>query len=157
VQKVHPYRLDAFSSGDAGPLGFVEENTVRLTRNWPLPVMGVKQVAINNIANAENWPRVEIVLNHAGASGGTVDALVLQAAAGYCDPVRGIVVAGTGNGTVHHVLEAALLRAQAAGITVVLATRCAQGRVLAVPGSMFPDSQGLSPVKARIALMLELL
>jgi L-asparaginase len=29
VQKDHPYRLDAFSSGDAGPLGFVEENAVR--------------------------------------------------------------------------------------------------------------------------------
>ena len=31
VQKVHPYRLDAFSSGDAGPVGFVEEGRVRWT------------------------------------------------------------------------------------------------------------------------------
>src|SRR5690349_5601679 len=32
VQKTHTYRLDAFASGDAGPLGFVEEGQVRLAR-----------------------------------------------------------------------------------------------------------------------------
>ena len=157
VQKVHPYRLDAFNSGDSGPLGFVEENALRLTRNWPLAPVHIEQVATINIASIQHWPRVEIVMNHAGASGAMVDALLAQAAAGHDDPVRGIVVAATGNGTVHHALEAALLRAQATGIKVVLATRCAEGRVLPVPGSSFADSQGLSPVKARIALMLSLL
>ena len=157
VQKVHPYRLDAFNSGDGGPLGFVEENTVRLTRNWPPALIHSAQIATINIAYIQHWPRVEIVMNHAGASGAMVDALLAQAAAGHDDPVRGIVVAATGNGTVHHDLQAALLRAQATGIKVVLATRCAEGRVLAVAHNLFPDSQGLSPVKARIALMLSLL
>ena len=157
VQKVHPYRLDAFNSGDGGPLGFVEENAVRLTRNWPLALMQSAQIATQNIASIKHWPRVEIVLNHAGASGAMVEALLAQAAAGYIDPVRGIVVAATGNGTVHRDLEAALLRAQSAGVTVVLATRCAEGRLLPVARSLFAESQGLSPVKARIALMLSLL
>ena len=157
VQKVHPYRLDAFSSGDGGPLGFVEENTLRLTQNWPLALVHSAQTAIKPVALVKHWPCVEIVMNHAGAGGAMVDALLAQAVAGHDDPVRGIVVAATGNGTVHHALEAALLRAQAAGIRVVLATRCAEGRVLAVPGSKFPHSQGLSPVKARIALILSLL
>ena len=157
VQKVHPYRLDAFNSGEVGPLGYVEENAVRLTRNWPTALVHSTQVATINIASIKRWPRVEIVMNHAGASGAMVDALLAQAAAGHDDPVRGIVVAATGNGTVHHDLQAALLRAQATGIKVVLATRCAEGRVLPVPHNLFPDSQGLSPVKARIALMLSLL
>ena len=157
VQKVHPYRLDAFNSGDAGPLGFVEENAVRLTRNWPLAPVRIAQVAMHNIANVKLWPRVEIVVSHAGASGAMVDAILAQAAAGHADPVRGIVVAATGNGTVHQDLQAALLRAQAAGIKVLRATRCAEGRVLPVARSLFPDSQGLSPVKARIDLMLSLL
>ena len=157
VQKVHPYRLNAFSSGDAGPLGFVEESAVRLTRNWPVTHVYSAQIASKSIGSVKGWPRVEIVMNHAGASGAMVDALLAQAAAGRGDPVRGIVVAATGNGTVHHDLEAALLRAQAAGITVVLATRCALGRVLPVARSLFAYSQGLSPVKARIALMLSLL
>ena len=157
VQKVHPYRLDSFSSGDGGPLGFIEENSLRLTRNWPLALVYSEQTAYKIIASVKSWPRVEIVMSHAGARGAMVDALLAQAAAGYPDPVRGIVVAATGNGTVHHALEAALLRAQAAGIKVLRATRCVEGRILPVPGSSFPDSQGLSPVKARIALMLSLL
>ena len=71
--------------------------------------------------------------------------------------VRGLVVAGTGNGTVHQALEAALLRAQALGLRIVRATRCAQGRVFARSDDVFPASDSLSPVKARIALMLELM
>jgi L-asparaginase len=93
---------------------------------------------------------VEIVLSHAGASGSMVDLLVR-------DGVHGLVVACTGNGTVHYALEQALLRAQAAGVRVVRATRCGEGQVLPKRGDTMPHSQGLSPVKARISLMLELL
>src|SRR5205085_6759142 len=34
VAKVHHYRLDPFSSGDAGPIGYVEEGEIRLVRCW---------------------------------------------------------------------------------------------------------------------------
>ncbi|MFN7154879.1 MAG: asparaginase [Acidovorax sp.] len=150
VQKVHPYRVHAFTSGDVGPLGFVEEGTLRLTQNWPLALDGKARIAIEKIANADAWPRVEIVISHAGATGAVVDALVR-------DDVQGLVVACTGNGTMHHALEAALLRAQDAGVKVVRSTRCPEGQVLPKRGDLFPDSRGLSPVKARIALMLDLL
>jgi L-asparaginase len=153
VQKVHTYQLDAFSSGDAGPIGFIEEVALRLVRNWPLADVFTAQAAIKKIAilgNLAHWPRVEIVMNYAGASGAVVQALVAQG-------VKGLVVACTGNGTMHGELEAALLRAQAAGVRVVRATRCLNGRVLPKPGDLLPDSHGLSPVKARVALMLEML
>ena len=93
---------------------------------------------------------MEIVLNYAGASGLLVEALVAQG-------VQGVVVAGTGNGTLHTDLQAALLRAMAKGVRVVRSTRCVFGRVLGTGADVIPDAQGLSPVKARIALMLELL
>lgn len=159
VQKVHTWRLDAFSSGDAGALGHVAQGLVRLNRSWPVGLAGDVDGAIERVAVAKNWPRVEIVLSHAGASGATVDALAApDVAARFGAPaVRGLVVAGSGNGTLHHELEAALLRAMAGGIRVVRATRCAEGRVLPTPHDAFPDSQGLTPVKARVALMLELL
>ena len=153
VQKVHTYQLDAFSSGDAGPLGFIEEGKLRLIQNWPLAQVICAQVAMKIIAtlvSLADWPRVEIVMNYAGAHGLVVDALVGQG-------VQGLVVACTGNGTLHHDLEAALLRAQAVGVRVVRATRCATGRVLPKPGDLLPDSHGLTPVKARVALLLELL
>lgn len=154
VQKVHTYRVDAFNSGDAGPLGYVEEGVVRLLRNWPVTPVAAVAGAMQKMATVKDWPRVEIVMNYAGACGAHVDALLSYAGAA---PLRGLVVAGTGNGTLHQELQAALLRAQAAGVSVVRATRCAGGRVLPTLGSAFPDSQGLSPVKARIALMLALM
>ena len=89
-------------------------------------------------------------MNYAGASGALVEALLALG-------VQGLVVAGTGNGTVHHSLEAALLQAQAQGVEVVRATRCTQGRVLPRADDRFPHSNGLSPVKARIQMMLKLL
>ena len=156
VQKVHPYRLDAFGSGDSGPLGYVEEGTIRLVKNWPAALVGSSNGAMHSIASVNRWPRVELVLSHAGVSGAVVDALLSQVHTGL-EPLRGLVVAGTGNGSLHQDLEAALLRAQARGVHVWRGTRCALGRVLPIAGQRLPDSRGLSPVKARIALMLSLL
>ncbi|HSI52745.1 MAG: asparaginase [Ramlibacter sp.] len=149
VAKQHTYRLDAFSSGDAGPLGYVEEGRLRLLRDWP-SAPAVSSKLLSKLAAATRLPRVEIVMSYAGADGAIVDALLAQG-------VAGLVVAATGNGTVHQALEASLLKAQAAGVKVVRATRCPQGRVIATAGDVLPESGGLSPVKARIALMLELL
>ncbi|HYW58648.1 MAG TPA: asparaginase [Polaromonas sp.] len=154
VQKTHTYQLDAFSSGDAGPTAYVEAGSLRLLRNWPSAQEERAIAAMKTIAKlgaGPGWPRVEIVMSHAGASGALVDALLVQGG------VQGLVVAATGNGTIHHALEAALLKARDAGVRVVRSTRCLQGRVLATPGDIFPDSGGLGPVKARVALMLSLM
>ena len=157
VLKIHTYQLDAFTSGDAGPLGYVEEGAVRVLRNWPMPSISIAQNAIKNILNENNWPRVEIVLSHAGAGALIVNALLAQSASGQVAPLRGIIVAGTGNGSLHEDLEAALLQVQASGVAVRRSTRCATGRVIPVRNAAIAHSEGLSPVKARIALMLELM
>ncbi|QRF55110.1 asparaginase [Variovorax paradoxus] len=153
VQKVHTYRLDAFDAGDAGPLGYVEEGAVRRVRDWPV---SETDAALDRLPEDEAaWPRVEIVTSHAGASGAVIRAL--RADGGASSPLRGLVLATTGNGTLHHALEAAALEAQATGIAVLRATRCTQGRILAKLGDTLPDAGALTPVKARIALTLALL
>jgi L-asparaginase len=153
VQKVHPYRTDAFDSGEAGPVGLVEEGHVRLLSHWPAVDTNAGMLA----GDASNWPRVELLLSHAGATGALVRAL-LQDRAGE-SPLRGIVVAGTGNGTIHQAMEAALRDAQAQGVRVVRVSRCAYGQVVggapAHRSGVFVAA-GLSAVKARIALMLEI-
>jgi len=149
VAKQHTYRLDAFSSGDAGPVGYVEEGQPRLSRNWPQAGPGLPMRTLQAMATATRWPRVEVVMSHAGASGRVVDALMAQG-------IDGLVVAATGNGTLHHELEAALIKAQASGVKILRATRCAQGRIIERPDDALAGAGALSPVKARIALMLEL-
>jgi L-asparaginase len=150
VMKMHNYRLDPFSSGDAGPIGYVEEGKLRQVRDWEQGDADLARHRLEKVLSAAKWPRVEIVMSHAGADGSIVQALVQGG-------VAGLVVAGTGNGTLHHALEVALLRAEQAGVVVRRATRCLQGRVLPHAGDRFPAADGLSPVKARIALMLELM
>lgn len=143
VQKIHPYRLDAFSCGDAGAIGYVEEGRVRLLRAWPHA--GLLRT-VQALPPAEQWPRVEIVMNHAGASGALVRSLV-------SDGVAGIVVAATGNGTLRAELQAALLQAQEQGVSVLRSTRCALGHVIAWTGDALPATP-LPPVKARVQLLL---
>lgn len=146
VRKTHSYRVDAFESTDGALVARVEEGAVRLLGRWPAgEALGLAPIA----APAAGWPRVDIVLNHAGADGRVVRALL---AAG----VDGIVAAGTGNGTLARPLEAALRDAQAAGVRVVRSTRCDAGPVMELPG-LLPSAGALSPVKARIELMLALL
>jgi len=146
VAKTHNYRLDAFTSGDAGPLACIEEGRLRQLRDWPA---GEPVRALDTLRAPADWPRVEIVMNHAGVTGSTVRALV-------ADGVRGLVVAGTGNGTLHHALEDALLQAEKAGVAVRRTTRCAEGVVIATAGDKL-EAVPLSAVKARIALILALM
>lgn len=147
LRKVHTYRLDAFAAGDAGWIARVEEGALRRQRHWPEgEALGLARVA----ADPVRWPAVEIITSHAGAGGTLVRAAV---AAG----VRGLVVACTGNGTLHHALEAALREAQAAGVAVRRSSRCLAGAVLAKPGDVFPTAGTLTPVQARVELLLELL
>jgi len=156
VQKAHPYRLDAFSSGDLGPLGVIEEGRVTLAQGWPASPPAAPAL-LQRIAEGAPWPRVEIVLSHAGAGGRLVDALLRERAQDPAVGVQGLVLAGTGNATLHRDLESAAQRAQAAGVTVVRTTRCPFGRVLASGAEALPEAVDLPPVKARIALMLSLM
>jgi L-asparaginase len=147
VRKVDAYRLDAFDAADGGPVAVVEAGAVRRLRAWPEgEPLGLARLS----RPPAQWPRVAWITSHAGFDAALVDAAV---AAGF----DGLVVAGTGNGTLHHALEAAAQRAQAAGVALVLSTRCASGRVVGDVSRVVPVSPACSPAQARVALLLELL
>ena len=149
VQKVHPYRLDAFDSGETGPLGWVEQGRVRWAKSPDMPVLHPhsSQALAWPVAD---WPRVAVLHSHAGADAYPVRALV---AAG----VQGLVVAGTGNGTVHQRLLSALAAAQTQGVAVRLTTRCAEGQIVGQPAALQAAPPGLNAYKSRISLMLDLM
>ena len=105
VQKAHPTRLNAFDVIDE------EKGAVASA-----PLIAFK-------SPIKRWPRVEIVMSYAGADGAIVDALIKQ-------KVDGIVVAGTGNSTVHHDLEAMLDKARDVGVVINLCSRSLVGCAL---------------------------
>jgi L-asparaginase len=158
VQKTDPTGLHAFTSMSKPAAARVEGQQV----HWrdACPPHSVKPVCAGHpsLWSVEALPRVEIVHSHAGADGEMVRDLIQTRGT----PVRGIVVAGTGNGTIAAPLEEALSQAVNAGIRVVRATRCAQGRVLTDFANRFEpahdlDTHALTPAKARWALILSLL
>lgn len=134
VQKLHSQQRNPFVT--------VQSTSTHLP--WGIP-------SVEEVLSVRAWPRVEIVLNHTGADGRLVRALCAH------DAPDGWVVAGTGNGTLHHDLEAALREAQAHGMRVVRASRCAMGGVQSRKGDVFEHAGSLTPVQARVALILELI
>jgi len=152
VRKVHPYRLDAFGSGGAGPIACIEEGRVRSFRRWPegeAAKLGVDLLPSDPSA----WPWVAIVTSGAGADARAVRALVDAGCAG-------IVVAATGNGRVHASLEAPLREAMALGCAVLRSTRCLDGTVIDAAGASGIDiasAGALTPQQARVELIVRLL
>jgi L-asparaginase len=146
LRKVHGYRVDAFETGDAGPLALVEAGVLRVLRAWPVNAQPQATLLHRPVAD---WPVVDIVTSHTSARGAVLAACVAAGA-------RGVVLAGTGNGTVHHSLLAAARQAQAAGVVVWRSSRCLLGGVMGQPEDALPSSGPLSPFQARVALMLAL-
>lgn len=172
VVKVHPYRTDAFSSGEAGPVGLVEEGRVRWLHGDPRASVPVASSASSGSVEStersapdarlllvelvsRGLPRVEWVVSHAGVTPAAVNAWLTTR--DDAEPVRGLVLVGTGNGTFHHCLTAPLQAAEAAGVRVWRSTRCTQGQIVLGQASVnWPLATPLDPVKARIALALEI-
>lgn len=151
VTKIHTYRTDAFDSGEAGPIGVVEEGQLRVF--WS-PTPGQADEGLwPAVRSADQLPRVELLVSHADADGHVVRAMLNDTLA---PPLRGLVVAGTGNGTLHARLAAALDEAQARGVIVWRGTRCVRGRVLPGGSSSMPLASP-SALKARLSLALDIL
>jgi len=147
VTKAHTSAVDAFVSPNAGPIGYVQDAYIRFTR-----APARRETSYLPVPSA--WPMVEIVVSHAQPGRVAVDALV---SAG----VRGLVVAATGNGSVHETLMAALADAAAAGVAVVRSSRTGAGHVSiparpATRAGLFVSAADLNPYKARVLLLVAL-
>jgi len=149
VQKDHPHRLDAFSSGDADPCGWLEEGKLHWT-NASSALLAHPNASQAMALPVDQWPWVAVLHSHANADARLVRALVDAG-------VQGLVVAGTGNGTVHHSLLSALVEAQKQGVALRLTTRCAEGQIVGDSAVLQTAPRGLNPYKARISLMLDLM
>ncbi|MDX2150331.1 MAG: asparaginase [Bryobacteraceae bacterium] len=148
--KTDTQALDTFQSPVFGPLAVIEKDRVlwrrRLTRRRVVRGGGFE-------------PRVDLFTMYSGFDPRLIDYAVESGA-------RGLVIEGTGRGNVPPFVLPAIEKAVAAGVAVVIATRCWHGRVLDTysyrgagrdlrrAGCVFAGS--LPGPKARVLLMLAL-
>ena len=150
VTKTDSYRVETFQSGHMGFLGYSDSDGQIVYYRRP----DRRHTADSefDLAGVDELPQVEIAYAYAGVSAVVIDALVEAG-------VNGIVAAGLGSGGSPAPFMAALRRAIAAGVPVVISTQVSTGRVLQTrrfveEGYIVADN--LHPKKARILLMLGL-
>ena len=153
AQKTHTTRMDTFASPNRGIAGmmntgkafFYSANASRHTTRSEFSIDGL---------SAGKLPRVEVVYSYANLDGAIIDALVDQG-------VKGVVLAGVGDGNTTDAALAALERAAKKGLAVVRSSRTGSGivdRNVEVNDDKlgFIAGMELNPQKARILLMLGL-
>jgi L-asparaginase len=149
VTKTSTYAVDAFRSPEVGALGWVQDGQVEFQRS--VTRLHTVQSRFNVTADL---PAVEIVMSYAGASRASIDAFVASG-------VKGLVIAGTGNGSIHSLMQLAVADAIRQGVAIVRSSRVGSGHVMR-NGAAPDDTLGtvtagtLNPYKARVLLMLAL-
>jgi L-asparaginase len=152
VQKMAAGGICAFGAPNGAAIGGIENGHA-----WFRPSSPRKTCAEPAHAVAQppaSWPRVDIVYAHADMGGDVVDFLAQR--------VRGLVLAGVGDGNATDAALAALRRAVEQGVAVVRASRTGSGRVgrngeVDDEGLGFVAAGELNPQKSRILLMLALM
>ena len=153
AQKMHSTHMDTFESPNRGIAGVMNTGkatfyslvTTRHTTNSEFSIDGL---------TVANLPLVVIVYSYANLGGQMIDALVEKG-------VKGIVLAGVGDGNTTDAALAALEQAAKKGVAVVRCSRTGSG-VVDRNVEINDDKLGfiagmeLSPQKARILLMLGL-
>jgi L-asparaginase len=152
VEKRNTTALDTFQSPNRGFAGHVVGQSVRFYAP-PMTVHGEKSAF--SIAAIETLPRVEIVYAHASMGRSFIDQAVKEG-------VKGIVLAGVGDGNMTAAATQGLADAAQAGVAVVRSSRTGSGAVfrnVEVDDDKlhFIAAGELNPQKARILLMLGLL
>lgn len=150
VTKASAYRMDTFRSVDLGVIGVADPDVVRI---YTEPLRRHTYKSEFNIANLpEQLPPVEIVYAYTESPGYLIDALVEKG-------VKGIIVEGTGAGSLGGTQVEAAKRAQEKGVVIVATARTDGGRVQDTPRrreSKVIPGDNLPPEKARTLLQLAL-
>jgi L-asparaginase len=150
--KAHTSRTDAFVARDGAPLAEIVDGRPR----WRMPPAEAAARRPSLAAALEvlpaALPRVDLLAQHVDADPDLVDWLVSRGA-------RGLVLAGTGHGTMPDPMRDALSRAADAGVVVVRASRLPSGPVIRGAGIDddrwgFVPAGWLSAHKARLVTAL---
>jgi L-asparaginase len=153
TQKTHTTRMDTFKSPNRGEAGLMNVGTPYFFNKNRTRHTTKSEFSIDNVT-VKDLPYVEIVYSYANFGGETIDDLVKRG-------VKGIILAGVGDGNTTDAALAALKRAIKQGVVVARSSRVGSG-IVDRNVEIKDDEVGsiaameLSPQKARILLMLGL-
>lgn len=150
VTKTNTTNVATFKSPELGYLGYIAAGQNYFFRDSTKRHTTKSEFDVSKI---EKLPRVDIVYSHANDDRVLVDASVKAGA-------KGIIHAGTGNGSIHENCEPGLVDAVKQGVIVVRSARVGNGVVTrSLPRwteEGFLLGNTLSPQKARLLLQLAL-
>lgn len=151
VEKGNTTRIDSFDSPNRGRAGVIIDGQAVLFSPAALRYALRSEFSVDGVIQL---PRVEIVYSYANFGRDMIDYLVSQG-------VKGIVLAGVGDGNTTDEALAGLQDAAKKGIAVVRSSRVGSGitrRNVEISDDRlgFVVSEELSPQKARVLLMLGL-
>jgi len=150
VTKASAYRVHTFQGIDLGVIGVADPDIVKFYAE-PTRLHTFKS-EFNVAKLPAKLPDVEVIYTYNGTPGYIVDAMVTNG-------VKGIVVDGTGAGSIPGSMNDAIKRAQAKGVIIVATARTHGGRVQETPRrteAKVVPGDNLPPEKARILLQLAL-
>lgn len=150
VSKTHALNVEAFSSPNVGDIGYVLDGEVFFHFT---PAHLYTTTSSFDVSGLKSLPKVDILYSYANdGSGVAAEAL-------FKNGTKGIVVAGTGAGSIHIDHKNMLKKLIEQGLVVVQSSRVNAGLITASQEDSalgFIGARDLNPQKARVLLMLAL-
>ncbi|EOB4073704.1 type II asparaginase [Campylobacter jejuni] len=150
VVKTHSLNVDAFSSPDFGDLGYIVDGKVFFYNN--VTKAHTKNVPFD-VSKLTSLPKVDILYSYSNDGSGVAAKALFE------HGTKGIVVAGSGAGSIHKNQKDVLKELLKKGLKVVVSSRVVAGCVAVSDSDEklgFISAEDLNPQKARVLLILAL-
>lgn len=150
VVKTHSLNVDAFSSPDFGDLGYIVDGKVFFYNN--ITKAHTKNAPFD-VSKLTSLPKVDILYSYSNDGSGVAAKALFE------HGTKGIVVAGSGAGSIHKNQKDVLKELLKKGLKVVVSSRVVAGCVAVSDSDEklgFISAEDLNPQKARVLLMLAL-
>ncbi|EIS1949949.1 type II asparaginase [Campylobacter upsaliensis] len=150
VVKTHTLNVDAFSSPDFGDMGYIVDGKVYFYNN--VAKAHTKKTPFD-VKNLKELPKVDILYSYSNDGSGVAAKALFE------NGTKGIVIAGSGAGSIHEAQKEVLKELLTKGLKVAVSSRVVAGRVAVSEADKklgFISAEDLNPQKARVLLMLAL-
>lgn len=150
VVKTHSLNVDAFSSPDFGDLGYIVDGKVFFYNNV---TKAHTKNAPFDVSKLTSLPKVDILYSYSNDGSGVAAKALFE------HGTKGIVVAGSGAGSIHKNQKDVLKELLKKGLKIVVSSRVVAGCVAVSDSDEklgFISAEDLNPQKARVLLMLAL-